>query len=124
MNNYIILDGYWYTAPFPEFNPEGPTKPARLRKTLAGATDVTYGPAVTEAWQGSIWAPVSASGSYGTIANLRTTIAKMQAVTYTDHYGVNQGTVHILGPFRQRPQTPVWDSSLNKWKVTLRLVKA
>ena len=123
MNDYIILDTHWYTAPFPEFSVDGPTKPGKLRKTLAGDTDVTYGPAVTDAWAGNIWAPVSASGDYGTIVDLRATIAKLESVGFTDHYNVAH-TVHILGPFRQTSLTPVWDSNLNRWKVTLKLVKA
>lgn len=122
MNDYIILDSKYYTAPFGEFHPER-TKPARIRTTLSGSVDVTYGPAVVQAWEGNIWAPVSASGSYGTIGDLRTTIAKMQSVSYTDHYG-NSHTVHIIGPFRERALTPVWDSIYNKWRVSIRLVKA
>ncbi len=58
MNNYITLDGKKYMTPAKFWQPYV-DKPATVRKTLMGATDVTFGPAVTEEWRGQIEGPVT-----------------------------------------------------------------
>ncbi len=58
MNDYIVLDGKKYKTPAKFWQPYV-DKPATVRKTLLGDTDVTFGPAVTEEWRGQIEGPVT-----------------------------------------------------------------
>ncbi len=57
MNDYIVLNGKKYKTPAKFWQPYV-DKPATLRKTLLGETDVTFGPAVTEEWRGQIEGPI------------------------------------------------------------------
>jgi hypothetical protein len=123
MNNYISLDGLKYYTPNKYWSPVE-DKPATIRQTLLGATDVTYGPAVFCEWRGQIEGPVTPKdGTWGSITTLRTTIAKMVAVAFVDHYGTGMN-VHALGPFQERSLSPRWDSASNSIYVTVRIVKA
>ena len=121
MNNYITLDSKKYKTMHKAWLPIT-DKPATLRRTLAGSLDVTYGPGVFNEWQGKIEVPVTAATGYGTIADLRTTVAKLTSVSMTDHYGATY-TVHVLGPFTEESRSPMWDGSLNMIYVQVRIVK-
>jgi hypothetical protein len=122
MNNYITLDGNKYAT-----NAKGwkviNGKPGTERYTLLGALDVTYGPATPKCWEGEINGPVTArAAGWGTIVTLRTTLAKKQAVSYTDHYGTTVN-VHCLGDFAERSLSTQWDGATNVIYVSVRLVK-
>lgn len=122
MNSYVTLDGKQYKAVFDQYN-QGRIKPARARKTLAGATDVTYGPATTVVWSGELMVPVTPSGSsWGSAADLRTTYDKMENVTFVDHYG-NSHTVAMLGELEEQSLLPVLDSNLNRFIFKINLVE-
>jgi len=121
MNNYITLDGYKYATSAANWRPVV-NKPYKERYTLAGDLDVTYGDATPTAWEGDIHGPVTARATgWGTIATLRTSMAKKSAVNFTDHNGAS-GTVHILGQFQQKSTLNTWDASGNVWLVSVRLV--
>jgi hypothetical protein len=121
MNNYITLDGKKYKTPSKLWQPYG-DKPATVKKTLLGATDITYGPAVFKEWRGQIEAPVTAEdASWGTIDDLRTTLAKLEHVTFADHYGAGY-MAHVLGPFQERSLASKWDSPSNVIYVQVRIV--
>jgi len=122
MNNYVTLDGHRYKAVFDQYS-QSRSKPARVRKNLAGATDVTYGPAVTIGWVGELIVPVSASGSdWGNSADLRTTYEKMENLTFVDHYGTSH-TVVMLGELDEQSLLPVLDSALNRFIFKVNLVE-
>jgi len=122
MNNYILLDGYRYKTIFGSWKTKT-SKPATERYTLDGSLDVTYGPASPYEWDGKIIGPVvSDGGSWGTIEQLRVTLAKREALAYQDHYG-NAYTVHALGPFEEESRSPMWDAQTNEFLVGVRLVK-
>jgi len=124
MNNYINLDGKRYLTPHKRFNAM-PAKLSTVRKTLAGATDVTFGPAIFTEWQGVIEAPITPiSGSYGTIADLRTSLAKTVSVGLTDHYATSYTVYIVGGPYTEESFTSMWDGASNVFYVPVRLVKA
>ena len=123
MNNYIVLDGYKYATHAGNWREEK-TKPATERYTLTGVVDVTYGPATPHAWVGEIIAPNTArAAGWGTITELEATLAKKQAVSFTDHFG-NLGSVHVLGPHTKRSLMNDWEADSNLYYIMVRLVIA
>ena len=122
MNTYIELNGKKYTTLFKNWNPVI-NKPSTDRLTSLGAVDVTYGPAVTDEWIGTIEAPVAAEAGWGTIDDLRTAFRTLGTVSFVDHMG-NASQVHILGTMQQRSLTPKWDGPSNMWYADVRLVIA
>jgi len=88
MNDYITLDGYKYRTPARNWAP-AEHKPASVKTTLLGEVDATYGPTTTYEWRGEIAAPVTSPGTgWGTIADLRLSLKKRSALSFSDHYGV------------------------------------
>jgi hypothetical protein len=123
MNDYLTLDGKRYKTKADSWKPVY-GKPHTERRTLTGALDITYGPGTIFAWEGEIIAPVTAQGTeWGTVANLRTSLAKKQAVSMTDHYGQTYN-VHCLGPHEERSLVNVWDSAVNVFYISVRLVRS
>jgi hypothetical protein len=121
MNTYILLDGLKYTAPHKAFAPVR-SKPSTERITLSGRSDVTYGPASSLEWTGSITAPVTPRDTgWGDIDDLRYTLEKRQGLAFTDHYG-NTGIVYAVGSHGETSFTPVWDAASNTFRVAVRLI--
>ncbi len=122
MNNYIVLDSYRYltkTTWVPLT-----AKPASVRYNLSGTTDVTYGPAVPVEWAGQVIAPVTRAGAqWGTIDDLRVTLAKRQALDFYDHYDAYY-SVHVLGQFIEESLMTMWDDVLNEFWIPIQLIKA
>lgn len=111
---YMTRAGSWRTQTL---------KPSTVRYTLAGTLDATYGPAAPYEWIGDIIAPVVAQGAvWGTIEDLRTSLAKVQSLSYVDHYG-DVYTVHAMGPFIEDSLSPMWDGESNEFRVSARLIK-
>lgn len=122
MNNYIVLDGKRYKTRFPGWEPIT-SKPSTIRVTLGGSLDVTYGPSSIQGWDGEILAPVTPDTvDYGDIDDLRTSLAKTQGLSMTDHYG-NVYTVHVVGSYRETSSSPMWDAATNEFRVPVRLVR-
>lgn len=122
MNDYITLDGFKYITPARNWTVVN-GKPGTERYTLSGALDISYGPATPKSWVGEIGGPVTArAAGWGTIADLRTTLAKKESVSLTDHVGTVY-TVHCLGDFSERSLLNKWDSAVNTFYVSVRLVK-
>lgn len=119
-NAYITLDGCQYVTSAKTWHPE-PVVPATERLNLDGTYDVTFGPGTYLVWMGEIGAPPTATGSWGTIADLRTSLAKRQLLSFTDHYGTNHSACLCLGPFKERSLAPNWDASGNMIYVTVRI---
>ncbi len=104
MNDYITLDGYKYRTPARNWAP-AEHKPASVKTTLLGEVDATYGPTTTYEWRGEIAAPVTSPGTgWGTIADLRLSLKKRSALSFSDHYGVRVRT--CTGPFPERSLSP------------------
>ena len=121
MRNYIVFDGYRYTAAWRAWNPAEGEVPSTGRVMIDGTLDVTYGNATVLRWQGEIRAPVVAeAGEYGTIANLRTSLRKRQLLTFEDHYGTSY-TVHSKGPNKERSNSAMWDGDSNIINVVVQL---
>ena len=110
MNSYITLDSLKYSTTQQRWVPTT-LKPGSVRFTIEGTIDGTYGPDVFYVWQGEIRAPASAGAGWGTISDLRTTLAKRQSLTFIDHWGTSH-PVHIVGEMPERFLTPDWASSL------------
>jgi hypothetical protein len=121
MNNYVTFDNYKYKTPATEWKPAS-SKPSMVRQTLSGALDVTYGPGGFYEWDGNIEGPVTADTGWGTIANLRTSLAKRTAITFIDHYGASY-TAHAIGPFSEESKTPMWDGAGNRISVRVKIVR-
>jgi hypothetical protein len=121
MKNYIILDTKQYMTVFGEWQPLI-NKPSSVRYLWNGNTDVTYGPGLPQEWRGMVRVPVTASGSWGSISNMRTTLMKKQSVSFTDHYEETY-SVHIIGEITEDSFTPGWDNATNVFHIPVRLVK-
>jgi len=119
MNSYITLDGYRYATAQKTWQPETP-KAMTPRLTLAGNLDVTFGPGITKVWTGEIQARVTPKTNYGTPAQLRASLEKIQGLSFTDHYGTSY-TVYIQG-FKERSYTPSWDGASNAMYFNVRMV--
>jgi hypothetical protein len=123
MNDYLRLDTKRYKTKAENWKPVY-GKPHTERRTLTGELDITYGPGTIFAWEGEIIAPVTPQDSaWGSIVNLRATLAKKQAVYLTDHLGVSY-FVHCLGTHEERSLMNVWDSEFNVFYVSVRLVRS
>lgn len=121
MNDYVTLDGLRYATVAEVWEPVM-EKPHTERYTLLGQLDLTYGPAIPRAWEGEIIAPVTPRAeNWGDIDDLAQTLAKKEAVSFTDHDG-NQGMVHCLGSHRRRSLLNRWDDPQNQFYVEVRLV--
>lgn len=124
MNDYVILDGYRYAAPFMQFEPRRQV-PQRQKYTLGGTLDVTYGPANPLFWEGKLKVPVSVTDSdvYGDIGQFRLTIVKKIALAFTDHEG-DVFTIHLSGVHHELPKVPVVDSVQNTYYIPVRITRA
>lgn len=121
MNDYITLDGKKYKTLFRSWRQTTP-KASSERVLLSGALDVTYGHASYKLWTGEIEGPVTPiDGSWGSVTDLRATLAKVVGVSLTDHYG-NTYTVHQIGPPQEDPFSPKWDGASNVIYFNVHLV--
>lgn len=121
MNSYITLDGKRYPAIHTQFMPIQ-NRPMMQRPLLDGTLDIIYGAAYVTGWEGVLSVPTSESDPYGDIADLRSTFNKKTNVSLTDHYG-NTHTVAIIGDLEEDSLTPMWDATLNKFKIKIKMVK-
>jgi hypothetical protein len=92
---------------------------ANSRILADGSLDVTHGPTTVYLFQGEIAADVTPDSGYGSISNLRASLVKKQAFSFTDHYGTTY-TVHAIGPFPERALSPKWDSASNIFYVSVQ----
>lgn len=121
MNDYITLDGNKYATLQRSWRPTQP-KGSTARVTLNGGLDVTYGALTVQQWNGEIVGDVTSRGAgWGTIATLRTTLAKRTSLGFTDHYG-NSYTVHQIGGYQEAPFSPGWDNAESVIYVAVQLV--
>ena len=118
MNDYIELDGYCYKTTVKTWNPPIPRKPMTVRVNVDGSLDVTYAAASPLTWGGEIKlagtpssTPPAQDKTWGTQSDIETTLAKLEAVTFVDHFG-DSYSVHIR-PFGSRSLTPMWDAASN-----------
>jgi hypothetical protein len=111
MNNYVLLDGYKYFAPFKQWEPS-PEKPMSYRYTWGSGVEVTYGPAVFKVWKGSLIARVTPITDFGSVANIRATLLKTQALSFQDHEG-NTFQVHAAYAGPEKSISPRWDGPSN-----------
>jgi hypothetical protein len=124
-NPYIIIndgtDTYWYKTIAKTWMYK-PNNPSTARVLLSGSMDVTYGNADIKVWEGDIKAPVtSPGGNYGTIATLRTQLARKVLFTFTDHYGTVHTDAAIQGNFEEQSIQPDWDVASNEILVKVRI---
>lgn len=121
MNSYVILDSKYYTATHSTWK-QSQERPMMMRTLLSGTRDIVYGVDFPNQWEGKLRVPVSASGSYGTISDFRTTYAKKQSLSFTDHLG-NAYSVVILGNITEESLTPMWDASANVYLIPVQIVE-
>ncbi len=124
MNDYVVLDGYRYAAPFMQFEAKRQV-PQRQRYTLGGTLDVTYGPAEPLVWEGKLKVPVQPTDSdvWGDIGQFRLTIVKKMALDFIDHLG-DVYTIHLSGVHHELPKVPVIDSAENVFYIPVRITRA
>jgi hypothetical protein len=121
MKDYIVLDNFQYKTVFGNWKPLI-NKPSRVKYLWNGETDVTYGPGLPYEWSGLVRAPVTATGAFGDIDDLRETIIKKEEVDFEDHYE-DKYTVHVIGEITEDSFTPGWDSATNVFHVPVRIVR-
>jgi len=121
MNAYVTLDGNKYSAPHGQWAPST-DRPVVVRRLLSGGTNVTFGPAPIQRWQGQLNASVTPASGFGDIDDLRATVAKLESLSFTDHYGTSY-TVVVDRSVGEESLSPVWDSAENKFKVSLTLLE-
>lgn len=125
MNDYVMLDGNKYKAMFGQWSPEL-AKPSKVRMTLSGSPDVTYGPGVFTRWAGMLITyadPTQIADGFGSRFDLENTYSKGREVAFTDHEG-NSYNVHFVGTLKRKQLTPVTDSVNNRFFFSVALVKA
>lgn len=123
MNDYVTLDSFRYAAPFGQFTPKRMI-PHRLRYTLSGTVDATFGPASPLVWEGKLKVPVTPLDSdWGDLDDFRATVAKKAVLDFEDHYG-DVYTVYVLGPFDEVSKLPVWDAVDNVFYISVRIIRA
>jgi hypothetical protein len=119
-NPYITLDGKKYATVAKGWQPSTP-KPVTARQLANGNLDVTYGVKNLRTWEGEIIAHVSEDRTgYGTSSDIETSLAKLQGLTFIDHYGTTV-TVHVI-VWKPRSMINDWASSTNKFYYTVRLM--
>jgi len=122
MNDYISLDGKQYKCRFPDWVPWF-IKPGTIRYTLGGNSDVTYGTAVPQGWQGFIEVPYTGSSPWGGRTDFETSVKKLQAISFTDHFGSTYN-VNIVGEITFEAMKPMYDDTTSKLYYGVRLEKA
>lgn len=123
MNNFIYLDGKQYRTHGKSWHPED-IVPSSERILLNGTHDVTFAAGTLLVWAGQIEAPTVASGSWGTITNLRASLRKRQLLQFRDHYYDTTGITYnakATGPFKEESKSVKWDGPSNKIFVQVRL---
>jgi hypothetical protein len=123
MNNYIYLDGKQYKTNGKSWHPED-VVPSTERILLSGSHDVTFAAASILVWAGQIEAPTSATGNWGTIGNLRTSLRKRQLLQFRDHYYDTTAityNVKASGPFKEDSKSVKWDGASNVIFVNVKL---
>lgn len=120
MNNYVTLDSKKYTILLRSWRPVSVTGKT-IRPTLNDTLDITFGPTTFYDFSGEIVAPVTARGTgWGTISDLRTTLAKKQTLTFVDHYGTSRTIVVMDG--EESSRSAQLDSGTNSFYVKVRMV--
>ncbi len=124
---YIILDGYRYKTLAKGWTPQT-LRPATPRLTLLGDMEATFGAGALSKWEGMISVShgetdiTPADGTqYGSIYTLRRTLKKSQQVSFTDHNGITYSEAVLTGPFNEQTAINVWNSSSNKYYVSLQI---
>jgi len=121
MNAYITLDGKQYATIHKQWTPTQ-DRPVVVKKLLSGNRNVTFGPSLSPQWAGTLSVPVTPATGYGSVADLRTTYAKLSTLTFIDHYGVTY-TVVIDRHVGEASLTPMWDASTNMFQINITLVQ-
>ena|SRR5271157_2549424 len=122
MNNYITLDGKKYKTPGAVWSPTV-TRPTTIRYTLLGPVDATFGAANLCDWVGDIEGPITPTdGTWGSITDLRASLAKLMAINLIDHYGISY-TIVCQGGYKETSFMNVWDDPSNHINISVRLTK-
>lgn len=121
---YIVLDGCRYKTLAKQWRPSI-ARPATPRLTLQGSLEGTFGVGALIRWQGQIIAPHGDAlpvppDVEGNIVSLRASLAKTQALPFTDHNGTEY-IVIAQGPFEEMSLVNVWNAASNKYYVSVQL---
>jgi hypothetical protein len=111
MNNYITLDGKKYSCPYKQWEMQT-EKPMSYRYTWGSGIETTYGAGVFKTWKGNMVARITPASGFGSVADIRITLAKTVSLTFIDHYGTTF-TVHASYAGPERSFSPVWDGASN-----------
>jgi hypothetical protein len=121
MNSYITLDNKRYSTEHNQWTPST-DRPTMKRRLLSGKVNVKFGPALFKSWKGIINVPVAATAPYGTLDDFRATYAKLQTLSFIDHYGASY-TIVLDRTIDERSLSPGWDAADNIFKFPVSLVK-
>jgi hypothetical protein len=121
MASYIILDGKRYAVAITRYEP-AIEKSQSVDVTVGGAT-VSQTFAFTDyRWGFDLLVSDQPPTNYGSLADLKTAYAKAY-VSFTDHYGTNQGNVYFVGPLSEKPLSPMLTGAGAKFTVPVLLRK-
>ena len=125
MKDYIELDGYCYRTTVKTWSPPMPRKPMTVRVNVNGTLDVTYAAAAPLTWGGELKlinsdTPPDQNKYWGSQDNIEVTLAKLQAVTFVDHFE-DVYSVHVR-PLGSHSSTPMWDAESNSLYYGLTLI--
>ena len=111
MNNYVTLDGHKYHCPFREWEQQV-EKSMNVRYAWGNTVDVTFGNGSFTTWTGALRANVTPETGFGSVSDIRNTMAKDELLTFIDHYG-NTYTVVVQNNGAERSLSPRWDGASN-----------
>lgn len=118
MNNYITLDSKKYHT-LEGWAPDT-VRPSKFDTYLNNKTGAVYGHTSYRQWSGQIIAPYTSPGTgWGTIADLDTTLAKKQNLSFTSHDSIIV-TVNVVSSGR-KSLIRKWDAASNKWYVSITI---
>jgi hypothetical protein len=109
--NYRVLHKTWKPALMPLVS---------SRLLQSGGLDATWFATPQYIFTGEIVAPVTPETDYGSIDDLRTTLAKRQKLGLVDNYGEEYHVV-FMGPNSERGLSQKWDDVNNVFYVTVQL---
>jgi hypothetical protein len=124
-NSFIVLDYLRYKTLAKAWKPST-MRPAVPRMNLQGSIESTFGVGYFQRWQGIMIADYGEeyvtkdTMHYGNIATLRESLLKTEPLYFLDHH-TNLFTVIAQGPFEENCLVNVWNSSSNKYYVTVSL---
>ncbi len=121
MASYIILDDKRYAVAITRYEP-AEEKSQSVDVTVGGKTVSQTFAYIDYRWGFDILVDDVPAENYGSLADLKAAYRKPY-VGFTDHYGVDQGTVFFVSACSEKPLTPMLSGAGAKFTVPVLLRK-